>query len=286
MTFASSLLFAAVTVGTWNGEWFPSGRAEHRAAPEIEEATVQAAGRMLREGLAKADPEGTNGVIICLNEMRGPKVVERLCTAIGRTNLTVAIISGYRRRDRFDQQQDAIITTLPVTEAHWSKWKNAKQDTPPRGYAFAKIVISPAVTANVYSVHLKSNYGQTTDELARRNAAKRLNAIAQIAESEKDRRGKRQSVIVAGDFNADKWSKRFSLDRLFTVLEEAGFMNTLELMPSSLRITYPGRGKWGNSALDYIMLKSLEPCGPPFTVSAEGISDHDPVFVNIESGGL
>ena len=281
MTFASSLLFAAVTVGTWNGEWFPSGRAEHRAAPEIEEATVQAAGRMLRDGLAKADPEGTNGVIICLNEMRGPKVVERLCTAIGRTNLTVAIISGYRRRDRFDQQQDAIITTLPVTEAHWSKWKSAKQDTPPRGYAFAKIVLSPAVTANVYSVHLKSNYGQTTDELARRNAAKRLNAIAQIAESEKDRRGKRQSVIVAGDFNADKWSKRFSLDRLFTVLEEAGFMNTLELMPASLRVTYPGSGKWGNSALDYIMLKALEPCGPPFTVSAEGISDHDPVFVNI-----
>ena len=30
------LLLAAVVVGTWNGNWFPSGRAEHRAHPDVE----------------------------------------------------------------------------------------------------------------------------------------------------------------------------------------------------------------------------------------------------------
>ena len=57
MTLPASLLLAAVTIGTWNGEWFPSGRAEHRAAPEIEQGAVRAAGRMLRAGLAQADPD-------------------------------------------------------------------------------------------------------------------------------------------------------------------------------------------------------------------------------------
>ena len=88
MTLPASLLLAAVTIGTWNGEWFPSGRAEHRAAPEIEQGAVRAAGRMLRAGLAQADPAGTNDLILCFNEFRrdtdGTSVAERLCREIDR----------------------------------------------------------------------------------------------------------------------------------------------------------------------------------------------------------
>ena len=69
MNFIAAIL-AAVVVGTWNGRWFPSGRAEHRANPEVEAATVSAAGRMLKEALAEIDPEGTNDVILCLNAIR------------------------------------------------------------------------------------------------------------------------------------------------------------------------------------------------------------------------
>ena len=96
MKFRSFALLAAVTVGTWNGQWFPSGRAEHRAAPEVEAQTIEAAAKMLREGLDKADPSGGNDVILCLNEIRGPKTAKALCDAIGRTNLAVVAVSGYR----------------------------------------------------------------------------------------------------------------------------------------------------------------------------------------------
>ena len=51
MSLASAILLAAVTVATWNGEWFPSGRAEHRASPEKEERTIRRAGDMLRRAL-------------------------------------------------------------------------------------------------------------------------------------------------------------------------------------------------------------------------------------------
>ena len=104
-------LIAAVVVGTWNGNWFPSGRAEHRAHPDVEAATISASARMLADGLRGIDPEGTNDVILCLNEIRGPSAASNLVAQIGRSGLRVMSISGYRRRDRFDQQQDVIATT-------------------------------------------------------------------------------------------------------------------------------------------------------------------------------
>ena len=96
-------VLAAVVVGTWNGNWFPSGRAEHRAHPDVEAATITAAAKMLANGLKAVDPAGTSDVILCLNEIRGPKAASNLVAQIGRKGLRVAIVSGYHRRDRFDQ---------------------------------------------------------------------------------------------------------------------------------------------------------------------------------------
>ncbi|MBO7237010.1 MAG: endonuclease/exonuclease/phosphatase family protein [Kiritimatiellae bacterium] len=285
MTFSSAFLVAAVTVGSWNGKWFPSGRAEHRAPPHIEARTVAKAGAMLREGLDKADPYGTNDVIICLNEMRGPKVVNELIAAIGRTNLTCAVITAYRRRDRFDMQQDAILTTLPVVAANWSKWKNHKAETPPRGYAHATVVFPGAITTEVYSVHLKSNYGQTDEKTARLNRAKRSHAIRQLIEQERPRRGRKNvPVIIAGDLNADKWSKDFKEDEIFEILSDAGFITPLEFLSPEKRITYPKRGKWGGTALDYIFIRGLRISSGARVqiISAGEISDHDAVFINVE----
>lgn len=285
MTFSSAFLVAAVTVGSWNGKWFPSGRAEHRAAPHIEARTVAEAGTMLREGLKKADPYGTNDVIICLNEMRGPKVVNELIAAIGRTNLTCAVITAYRRRDRFDMQQDAILTTLPVVAANWSKWKNHKAETPPRGYAHARVVFPGSVTTEVYSVHLKSNYGQTNEKTARLNRAKRSRAIEQLVDQERPRRGRKNvPVIIAGDLNADKWSEDFKKDTIFETLAEAGFITPLEFLPPEKRITYPKSGKWGGTALDYIFIRGLRMSSGARAqiISAGEISDHDAVFINVE----
>ncbi|MGN0853905.1 MAG: endonuclease/exonuclease/phosphatase family protein [Kiritimatiellia bacterium] len=288
MTLPSALLLAAVTVGTWNGEWFPSGRAEHRAAREIERGVIRAAGRMLRDGLARADPTGTNDLILCFNEFRrdtdGESVAEMLCREIGRTDLRVAVVSGYRRRDRFDQQQDVIVTTLPVVEANWSVWKRGrnKEEAPPRGYARAKIVVSPAVTATVYSVHLKSNYGQTSAEIAAANRRKRTQAIEQLVGQEKPRRGKSAPVIIAGDLNADRWHPDGAGEPMFAVLEEAGFTNVLERLPPAQRVTYPGRGRIRNRALDYIMVRGLRIEGLPLTASGEGISDHNALFINLK----
>lgn len=277
MTSAAFIL-AAVIVGTWNGEWFPSGRAEHRAHPAVEAATIKAAGEMIRAGIARQDPAGTNDLILCFNEIRDPEAAEALCTAIGRSNLTVAVISRYRRRDRYDQQQDVIMTTLPVAFANWSWWKKTKTDQPPRGYAHADLVVNPAVTASVYAVHLKSNYGQTTAAIAAANRAKRQQAVEQLLQIEKPKRGKfRAPVIVTGDFNADLTA---SADQaLFVLFEEAQFRNVWK---GRTGLTYPGHGKFPDAILDYILSRGFSVIGEPWTVSAAGLSDHNAVFVTLD----
>ena len=275
-------ILAAVVVGTWNGRWFPSGRAEHRANPEVEAATVSAAGRMLKEALSEIDPVGTNDVILCLNEIRDPAAASNLVAAVGRKGLAVAVITRYRRRDRFDMQQDVIATTLPVAQASWSKWRNARELTPPRGYAFASVVISPAVTANVYAVHLKSNYGANTAFKRDMNRDKRIKAVEQLMAIERGKRGgSSRPVIIAGDMNADPWRKEFSEEKIFDLFSGSGFLNTLSLLPEGERGTHPSR-KWGDSALDYIMTRGFDVSAPPRIVPNDELSDHYAVFALVE----
>ena len=280
--FACSLVLALV-VGTWNGEWFPSGRAEHRANEQVERAAIRAAGQMLKDGISEADPSGKEDVLLCLNEIRDLETAQALCREIGRTNLSVAVVTAYRRRDRFDQQQDVIMTTLPVAKANWSTWKTHKDAPPPRGYARADVIVSPAATATVYAVHLKSNYGQTSEAIAQANRLKRAYAIEQLVGQEKPKRGKpHPPVIVAGDFNADRFSKSFEKDTLFQTLLDAGFTDAFEGVPKDGRITYPGSSRHAGSTLDYIYMRGCRVESPPKVVPALRISDHDAVFVSIE----
>lgn len=271
-------LLAAVIVGTWNGNWFPSGRAEHRAHPDVEAATVKAVGKMLRSGIDSVDAAGTNDLIICLNEIRGPRVAQELCDAIGRTNLAVAVVTGYRRRDRFDQQQDVILTTLPVAEKKWGLWKPSKDIRAPRGYAMAAIILEPSVTSQVYAVHLKSNYGAKTAESKQANRDKRRIAAEQLAAMTASFSG---PVVIAGDFNADKWRSEFKEEKTFSIIENAAFVNLLGLLPPEARGTHPSK-RWGDSALDYIFVRGLEPAGAPEVFPAGELSDHSPVFAVLE----
>lgn len=268
----------AVIVGTWNGDWFPSGRAEHRANPEVEAATIRASGKMIARGLAKIDTNGTEDVILTFNEMRNREVADALVAAIGRTNLVVASISGYRRRDRFDYQQDFIATTLPVAQADWAYWEFAEGIKPPRGYAHAAIVVEPAVTAQVYAVHLKSNYGSSNPETAKFNERLRTLAMDQlIAKGTND-----AYVIYSGDFNADFSKVSPSNETYFAALTKAGFFNTMATLKKRSRGTYRNR-RYGNSTLDYVMTKGFE-LGEekPRLVPNDELSDHWLVLMQLK----
>lgn len=274
MTFASC--FLAIIVGTWNGNWFPSGRAEHRAHPEVEAATIAAAGKMLRAGIDSLDPEGKEDIVLALCEIRHGDIASRLAEAIGLENLQVAAVSGYRRRDRYDQQQNVIMTTLPIADAGWAKWTPNKEATAPRGYAYANLILEPAVTAAVYCVHLKSNYGTTSEEIAAANRAKRESAIDEFIRLTE----KRDLAILAGDFNSDRWREEYAEEKIFSMLSAANFVNLLALLPPNERGTHPN-ARYGDSCLDYIMTKGFDNSGLPKLRESEHLSDHQAVFARV-----
>ena len=285
------VLLLALIVGTWNGNWFPSGRAEHRDTPENEAKTIAAAAEMLRKGLEELDPERKEEVVLCLNEMRGPRVVSNLVAQIGWPKLRPAIVTGYRRRDRFDQQQDAIVTTLPVASAHWSVYRHGKKGevTPPRGYAYIAIAVSDLANPSnfpglselrVYCTHLKSEYGATTEELKRQNRLKRARAVEQILETEKPPRKKgapRSAVVLAGDINADFSQATFRADTLFATLEQAGFANPLAELAPGDRNTHPSK-RYGPSTLDYIFCRELPKPERIYIAPRCSASDHRALF--------
>lgn len=267
----------ALVVGTWNGNWFPSGRAEHRARPEVEAATIAEAGRILAAGIRAVDPTGKEDVVLTLSEIRNREVAEALAERIGRENLKVAAISAYRRRDRFDGQQDVILTTLPVVDSCFVVWRRAKAETPPRGFAYASVLVDPATTAAVYSVHLKSNYGATTDEIAALNRAKRTRAIDELLDNPREL----DSVIVGGDFNADPWRDDFKDETIFFSFASAGFTNLMSLLAPENRATLKNR-RYGDSCLDHIMVRGFESVDTPYVIDSSPVSDHAAVFARVK----
>ena len=264
-----SILLAGVAVLTWNGNWFPSGRAEHRANPQVEAATISATAKMLRDGIVAYDPQGTNELVIVLNEIRNGLVASNLLAEISLPRLKIAAVSGYRRRDRFDQQQDVIMTTLPVVKGGFSRFSNHARETPPRGYAFADLIVDNSVTTRVYAVHLKSNYGATTPDIAELNRLKRAHSIDDILADA----GDRAHVIIAGDFNTDKWRKEFAAETIFNTLEKHHYLNALEFVPADRRGTHPHK-RYGDSVLDYIVSLGFSLAKDPEIVPNDLLSDH------------
>lgn len=288
----SFTLLASIIILTWNAKWFPSGRADHRASPEKEAATIKTAAGYLRQALDDMDSEGTNDVIIVLNEMINRQVAKELIKEIGRTNLNLAAVSQYRRHNnKIDYQQDAVATTLPVASANFSHWRKAAPkigNQPPRGMVIAELIVAPAVTSRVYAVHLKSNYGAKTDEDYAKNRAKRHNAVQELLGLEKlpkskKKRNEAMPAIIAGDFNADAWNDEFAQETIFNDLKNAGFENPLEQLPAEERITYPGYGQWKNRTYDYIMLRDFKVLEKPKIIPIEDISDHNAVILRAEA---
>lgn len=278
----------AINIATWNGNWFPSGRAGHRANEEVEAATIRVSARILANGLKNLGL--TNDFIIGINEIRSSEVASNLTEQLnlalsqpGCSNaaLRVATVSKYRHRNNhIDYQQDAILTSLPVIASGWHSWNPIDDVYPGRGFAFAMLEIPTAedsiTTAIVYSVHLKSNYGSSTPAIAAANQTKRTIAVKQLI----DLAPTNMPILIMGDFNADIWRKEFANEPLFPLLENAGFTNLWVGVKKTKRNTYPNK-KHGNSTLDYFFLRDFNTLVAPFTRSSEEISDHRPAFSTI-----
>ena len=271
-----SLLILAVVAGTWNLEWFPSGRAEHRASPRVEAANLRDAADVIRGSL-----KGRKRVLF-LQELRDPLACSNLVAAVGDTNLHVAVATAYRdsRDNRLQWQQLAIVTDLPVIEAEWKYAKKADGMFVPRGYAYALLDGGAEGRIACFCVHLKSNYGARKLEVKVANEAKRAAGMRQVLAAAK--RCGAAKVLIAGDFNADRFQPQFKGERLFSALGTAGFSDGWEGAPLSERGTHPGNTRYPDSTLDYIFHRGFGRCASRLLAPAEPVSDHRMVVMAFE----
>ena len=273
--FKCFLIFA-VLAGSWNLKWFPSGRAEHRASARVESANIADAADVIRANL-----KGT-GRVLFLQEMRDAKACSNLVVAIGDTNLKVAVATAFRdfRDNRLQWQQLGIVTDLPVIKAEWRYSKKADGMFVPRGYAYALLDGGEERRIACFCVHLKSNYGAKKAAKKKENMLKREAAIRQVlAAAEKcgaDR------ILIAGDFNSDRFQRAFKDERMFPMLESAGFKDGWEGTDPSQRGTHPGSSRYPDSTLDYVFYKGYSRCASRSLAPAVPVSDHRMLAMKFE----
>ena len=265
--FKCFLIFA-VLAGSWNLKWFPSGRAEHRASARVESANIADAADVIRANL-----KGSARVLF-LQEMRDAKACSNLVVAIGDTNLKVAVVSAFRdfRDNRLQWQQLGIVTDLPVIKAEWKYSKKADGMFVPRGYAYALLDGGEEGRIACFCVHLKSNYGAKKAAKKKENMLKREAAIRQVLAAAENCGANK--ILIAGDFNSDRFQRAFKDERIFSMLESAGFRDGWEGTDPSHRGTHPGSLRYPDSTLDYVFYMGYSRCASRFLVPVALVSDH------------
>jgi endonuclease/exonuclease/phosphatase family metal-dependent hydrolase len=283
-----SALFADIIAGTWNLKWFPSGRAKHYAQATIEESTIKSAASTIKEGVIKLSKDDSlDGTILFLQEIRDLQTATNLISSIGITNLHLASFTHFKDWDgRAIWQQCALATTLPIIESSWSYWKRPHRITPPRGYAYALLDGGKEGLIACFTIHLKSNYGATTEakkkdaRIKREVCAQELIKISKSIKTPDDK--KVSKIIIAGDFNTDKWSKTFEGEKTHTILEEGNFRNCFENLPLSERWTYPGTTRRKESTLDYIYHRGFNEMPDIYLTPLSSVSDHKMVLIRLK----
>ena len=269
-------LIFAVLAGSWNLKWFPSGRAEHRASARVESANIEDAADVIRANLKGS------GRVLFLQELRDANACSNLVTAIGDTNLNVAVATAFRdfRDNRLQWQQLGIVTDLPVIKAEWRYSKKADGMFVPRGYAYALLDGGEEGRIACFCVHLKSNYGAKKAAKKKENMLKREAAIRQVLAAAGNCGA--DKILIAGDFNSDRFQKAFKDERMFPMLESAGFKDGWEGTDPSERGTHPGSSRYPDSTLDYVFYKGYSRCASRFLAPAVPVSDHRMLAMKFE----
>lgn len=273
--FKCFLIFA-VLAGSWNLKWFPSGRAEHRASHRVESANIADGAEVIRANL-----KGT-GRIMFLQEMRDAQACSNLVKTIGDAKLKVAVVTAFRdfRDNRLQWQQLGIVTDLPVIKAEWKYSKKADGLFVPRGYAYALLDGGKDGRIACFCVHLKSNYGARKAAKKKENMLKREIAIRQVLE-EAGKCGA-DKILIAGDFNSDRFQTAFKEERIFSMLESFGFKDGWDGAESSERGTHPGNTRYPDSTLDYVFYRGYSRCTSRFLVPSVPLSDHRMLTMTFE----
>ena len=249
-------------VAFWNIRWFPGGRPNAYRGEEVKQT------RSVHRDITKLDAD-----VIGFEEVRDWDAAGVAVQPL--PDFKVDVCSTFPPREgQNETQQVAIVSRLQPMSAWSEEWKAGGALTPPRGFAFAAYQIAPQRLLLVYALHLKSNRGEVTEDIALREESMR-----QLLVHMKDMEaayGKLGTLtwMVGGDFNTAPDDNRFAKEKTTHSLTDNGFRWIWQGMPLPQRITLPPDARFPAACFDHIFYRNATLRKAEALQTAPESSDH------------
>jgi endonuclease/exonuclease/phosphatase (EEP) superfamily protein YafD len=259
-----------IRVAFWNIQWFP-GRHPN-ASPIAEQRQITAVQRDMR--MIDAD-------VIGIEEARD--FSKAAIAVASRPGFKVDVCSNFPpREDQNVAQQVAIASRLTPISAWVELWKRNGALLPPRGFAFAVYQIAPGRLLFVYAVHLKSNRGEISEDIAiREESMRQLNAHMEAMNRAYGRLGL-ITWMVGGDFNTSLDDSRFQTETTARGLIGTGFSWCWQNVPQSERVTLPPDKFFPSACFDHIFFRNARLMSARVVSTSRQSSDHRAIVAAFE----
>ena len=262
---------SGLKITAWNLQWFP-GKTPKGGTPAENAAHIAA----VVSGLKAIDAD-----IVLLQEIRDPAALQEIVKAIPEYSLDV--VSDFR-----GNLEVAILTRAPAkaTEGFMQAFEEGDEANPPRGFAYATVMLTDETVLVVYSVNLKSNSGGVEETTPKREeSARQLIAHCNGLKERFEKQGKTFYAVIGGDFNSDPTSEKWAEDDTLRMMQDAGFRWAGQGVERKELISWLTDGRYPDAVFDHMMV--MAPDGYEVSQSStrktdRSVSDHRAVVCVIE----
>jgi len=259
-----------VRVAFWNIQWFPGRHPFPTASSErAQTASVH------------RDMHKINADVLGMEEVRD---FSKATIAVSPLpGMKVDVISNFPPREGQDVgQQVAIASRFQPLSAWVEMWKPNGALVPPRGFAFAAYEVAPRHILLVYAVHLKSNRGEVSEDIAiREESLRQLTAHMHAMNDAYDKLGT-VSCIIGGDFNTAPDDSRFAGEKTTRVLRDNGFSWCWQDIPFPRRVSLPADKLFPAACFDHIFVRNGNFNSARLIEMSRGSSDHNAIFAEVQ----
>ena len=189
---------SGLKIAAWNLQWFPGKTPSGEAATE----------RTTHISAVISELKAIDADILLLQEIRDPAGLQVIISAMPEYSLDVV-------SDFSGNLEVAILSRAPAkaTEGFMQAFEEGEEANPPRGFAYATVILTDESVLAVYSVHLKSNSGGIEETTPKREeSARQLIAHCNGLKERFEKEGKTFCAVIGGDFNSDPTSEKWSED--------------------------------------------------------------------------
>ena len=261
---------AHLRVAFWNIQWFPGRHPD--ASPGEEQKQISA---------VHADMHAINADIIGMEEVRD---FDKASLAVSPlAGFKVDVVSNFPAREGQNVgQQVAIASRLTPMSAWVEMWKPAGALVPPRGFAFAAYQTSPHHLLLVYALHLKSNRGELSEDIAIREECVRQLTSHMLAMNNAYTKIGDLSWVIGGDFNTAPDDPRFAREKTTRALAANDFNWCWQKIPFANRISLPGDKIYPAACFDHIYYRNLKLTSARVIPTSAKSSDHRAIYAELD----